>query len=315
MPWIPLAAAGVSAIGGLIAQNQAKKAAQGAANGSQVNIGQLDAKTREIAQKNALQSAELERQLTPEVPKLRSAANNALLDSIGSSPSETSSESFLMNSLGQNPGTQLQTPLLRAAIAKAQADLQLGGQLPLDVRNLVTRRALSTAGSVTPGGLGLGRDISARDLGLTSLDLENQRLQNASQLGGQELGLETDQNNINFNNAANHLNIIQLLQSLNNQRYGRALGAAQYGESINKPIVGLDPGSVADVTVGNSNNRSASLRNQADIAGKQSQNYFNFGGQLLGYNALGGYKPTTPTQPPGSSYGDMASYMSKLYGT
>jgi len=38
------------------------------------------------------------------------------------------------------------------------------------------------------GGLGLGRDISARDLGLTSLDLMQRRLTNAQSLGQSQLG-------------------------------------------------------------------------------------------------------------------------------
>lgn len=298
-------------IGGLVQQNQAKKAAQGAANASQVDIEALDAKTREIARKNALQSAELERQLTPEVPELRQAANKGVLGGLGADAGENASNSYLLSQLGQNPGNALQTPLLKAAIARAQADLELGGQLPLDVRNLVARRSAAHAGTVAPGGLGLGRDITARDLGLTSLDLMNQRLANASQLGGQELALENDQNNINFNNSSHALNIVQLLQQLSGARFGRNLAAAQYGQSIQQPVVGLDPGSVADVTVGNANSRGAALANKANVAGQASQNFFNMGGQLLGYGMLGQKTPAAT----GSSYGDMAKYMNGFYGT
>lgn len=305
-----------SVAGGLLANSQAKKVAGQAANASQVDIDALDAKTREIAKKNALQSAELERQLTPEVPQLRTAANQGVMAGLAPSASDQAAESFLLQSLGHPAASQLNTPLLRAAIAKAHSDLALGGELPLDVRNMVARRAASTAGTVAPGGLGLGRDITARDLGLTSLDLSNQRLQNASQLGGQELALEGENANLGFNNAAHALNIVQLLQQLSGARFGRNLAAAQYGESIQRPVVGLDPGSVADVTIGNSNNRGAALANQANIAGQSSQNLFNFGGQMLGYGLLNGFGGTA-TQAPKPYSGVMSktgpSYASSIF--
>lgn len=79
--------------------------------------------------------------------------------------------------------------LTRAAVARAAEDLAQGGNLPQDVRNLVARRAMANSGTVT-GGLSLSRDLTARDLGLTSLDIRNQRLQNAAALGSQEAGLE-----------------------------------------------------------------------------------------------------------------------------
>lgn len=296
-----LIGAGGAVAGSLIANNQANKALGGAMRNSQVDIDALDAKTRDIARRNALESAELERQLTPEIPALRTAANRGVLSGLGSSQSESAAESYLMGGMNKQVAGPLNTPLLQAAIAKAKSDLELGGSLPQDVSNLVTRRALANSGSVS-GGLGLGRDLSARDLGLTSLDLSNRRLANAAELGGQERMLGEANTNISFNNASHTLNLIQLLQALNQGRFGRNLAAAQFGESVHQPLVGLDPGSLADVSIGNANNRGAALSNQANIYGRQSQNLTNFGGQLygglMGYNALGGNKsgvgsPTT----------------------
>ena len=300
MPWlVPVALTAYSAISANQQNKKAQGAAAEAARTSQVDIEALDAKTREIAKQNALQSAALEQQLTPEVPALRSAANQGVLGGLGATASEQASQSALMGGLGQDVGSKLQTPLLRAAIAKAKADLELGGQLPQDVKNLVTRRALANAGAVGGGGLGLARDISARDLGLTSLDLENRRLQNAAAIGSQEAGIEQFDVGTQFNNASHQLNIMQLLQALGNNQFGRNLSAAQYGESIARPVVGLDPGSVADVTIGNTNNRTAALSNQANIAGQQSNNYMNLAGQGLGYSLLqynAGNKPVNPYQ-------------------
>ncbi len=300
MPWlIPVVATAYSAIAANQQNKKAQGAANAAANASQVDIDSLDAKTRAIAKQNALDSAALEQQLTPEVPALRTAANTAVLNGIGPTAAENASQAQLMGGLGKDVAGRVNTPLLQAAIAKAKADLAMGGRLPQDVQNLVTRRALSNSGTVS-GGLGLGRDISARDLGLTSLDLSNQRLQTAGQLGAQELGVETENNNTAFNNASHQLNLVQLLRSLGGDQFGRSLSAAQYGESIARPVVGLDPGSVADLAVGNASNKSAALSNSANIAGRQSQNYLNLAGQIGG-NALLQYnqtkKPINPYQP------------------
>ena len=283
--FLPLIAAGVGAAGGLIAGNQAKKAAQGAANASQVDIAALDAKTREIARRNALESAELEQQLTPEVTNLRRTATQGVTNQLGDSPEASAASSYLMGNLGKPVAGEARSPLLQAAIEKARAELGLGGQLDVETKNQVMRAGLAKSGAVS-GGLGLGRDITARDLGLTSLGLQQQRLQNAAQLGGQEQGMEEFNVGTQFNNAANLLNQVQLLRSIGDARFGRNLAAAQLGQSIQRPVVGLDPGSIADVTVGNANSRGAALSNQANIAGQQGQNWMNFAGQAAGYGLL-----------------------------
>lgn len=282
--WVQLAIAGASALASAYQANKANQIAKRAGQAGQVDIAALDERARAIAQRNAQESAALEQSMTPEVPRLRSAANQGLLDSLGPNAGEEASIAALMGS--GDPGNKMQTPLLRAAIAKARADLGLGGQLSPEIQNFVTRRALEGAGTTTPGQLNLGRDLSARDLGLTSMDLENRRLDNAGRFGQLEMGLEQEDNNVNFNNTSNFLNKIQLLRAIQGDRFGRNLSTAQYGESIARPIVGMDPGSVVDLTVGNSNNRQAALANQANVRGQQSQNYANMAGQAAGYGLL-----------------------------
>jgi hypothetical protein len=273
--------------------NKANKAAKAGMAAGQVDINALDARAREIAQRNAADSAALEQAMTPEVPRLREDANNQVLSQMNPSGWDEYSQGQLTGLAGTKVGAA-QTPLLKAAIAKARADLALGGSLPQDVRNSVTRSSLAKAGSVAPGSLGLGRDINARDLGLTSLDLERNRLQAASQLGGQELQLANSDRDTAFNNNANLLNAVQMLQGIQGNQFGRAMNAAQYGQSIQRPVVGLDPGSVVDLTVGNSNNASAAAANRANIYGAQSQNYLNMAGQLGGA-ALMNYNKTGST--------------------
>ncbi len=309
--WIPLAIAAGSAIMGAIQGNKAQKAAAEAAKASQVDINALDAKTREIARQNALESAELERQLTPEVPQLRQQSLQGVMRGLADSEATNASRDALMGRLGQDVAGPAMSPLLAAAVAKAKADLDLGGGLDVETKNQIMRSGIARAGGVAgPGSVpGLGRDITARDLGLTSLQLQNQRLANAAQLGGQEQSAEEFNVGTRFNNAANLLNQIQLLRSIEEGGFGRNLAAAQFGQAIAQPVVGLDPGSIADVMTGNATNQGAALANKANIYGAQSQGLMNFAGNMAGYGLLGyGAKPAATTNTntlPKTGYGLM----------
>lgn len=284
------AAAGMA--GSLIESNQARQTAKGlageAGRSAQVDIEALNTKITELSKSNAQASAELEKQLTPEVPALRTAANKAVMGGIND-PSIDLNQSYLMAMLGKDVAGSSQSPLLQAAIAKAQADLGLGSSLSPELQNLITRKGLATAGSVAPGTLGLGRDIVARDLGLNGMQIEQQRLQNAAQLGSADVaGRQFDIGTL-FNNNTNQLGIIQLLQAITGQRFGQNLSAAQYGQSIRQPVVGLDPSSAGNIAVGNQNAASAALTNQANVSGAQAQGMTNLAGQFAGIGGMISY--------------------------
>ncbi len=297
-------AAAAGAANSIKATNDAKKMAQKQMDEQKATQNSLGASTAELSKSNAQASAELERQMTPEVPQLRQQANQNLLGGLSDGRyNMTGEQNLLRSQTGQQVG-QVQTPLLQAAIAKAQGDLALGGGLSADAQNLATRQALAKAGTVG-GGLGLGRDLVARDLGLTSMQVEQQRLQNASQLGGQELQLGQTNAGIDQFNAGNLLNQIQLLNSINSGGFNRDLQTAQYAESIQRPIVGLDPGSAANLQIAQQNAQGAANANLANIKGQQNQNYINgigqIGGALLAFN-------NRPTQPQPYQYAPPATY-------
>lgn len=270
MSGVAVAIGGSALIGAIASSDSSRRAAHtasDAAKASQIDLDKLDEQTRRIAKQNALDSAELERQLTPEVPELRRLANQSVINGLN----DKSSEDY-KKLLESKLGTALDTPLLKAAIAKAQADLGLGGKLSQDVQNATVRRGLAAAGTAGPG-LGLGRDVAARDLGLTSYGIEQDRLKTAAGLGSQEMDLAS-------NNSTNLLNKLSLLNSINSNQKNFALGAAQYGQNIAQPTVGLDPSSIANIYAGNASNKSAALSNQANIYGAQGQGYLNAAGQL-----------------------------------
>lgn len=301
----------ISAVGvgvGAYQQNKAMKQAKAAGQSSQVDIEQLDALTRNMARRNAFESAALERELTPEVPQLRQAANQAVLSDVGTTNIDEYNR-ILLSQMAEGGGVGgPQTPLLKAAIAKAKADLALGGKLDKETQNQVTRAALSKAGTVAPGGLRLGRDLTARDLGLTSMQVEQQRLQAAGQLGGQELNAENLRTETDFNNRSSILNAVNLLNAAQNSKFGRNLAAAQFGESIRQPVVGLDPSSVANITTGNATNMGAAQSNQANIYGQQGQNYMNMAGQLAGYGLLAYNSRKTGSGNTGPGFGTSQAY-------
>ncbi len=264
----------------MITANKAAKAAAAAADKAKVDIAQLDAQTREMAKRNAYESAALEKELTPEVPQLRTAANQAVIRGLTPDSRAEGAASMLYSRMGQQGAV---SPLLQAAIDKARANLGLGGQLSIDQRNEAMRSGGAAAGEAT-GGLGLGRDLAARDLGLKSYEVERQRLADAAAIGGQELGM-------NQFNANNFLNQFSTLQTYNANRRSQDLMAAQYGQSIAPPVVGLDPSAAANVAVGNSNNAAAAAMNAAAIRGQTSQGLTQLGGQLIGYGLLNMAQP------------------------
>lgn len=327
-----LAAGALGAGASAYSANKAAKAQQEAARASQVDINALDAQTREIARRNALESMALERELTPEVAALRQQSIQGLLGGMGTTQREQNIADLLYGGLGTQVGqapsrSDIGSPLLRAAISKAQTDLARGGRLDEDVQDAVTRAALARTGR-TMGGLGLGRDVAARDLGLTSMDVAQQRLQRASQLGGQELGMSQARaqmglaeqeagNQLALANASNLLNKLQLLQQVQTAGFGRTLSAAGLGQSIAPPVVGLDPGAIASAVTGNAANLSAAKSNLANIYGAQGQGLMQLGGQLAGAGILagmgGGAAPSGGTGVPsylartGAPYGGPAS--------
>ena len=266
--WAAAIPAIASVAGGLISANATTSAANTmsqAGQAAQVNIPQLQQMAQQIAQENAVNSKAMEQQLTPEVAALRTQSNTALLGQSNTPASMQELQQALQARISNNGA-------LTSASNAANAQLALGGQLPSDVQNLVARNAAATAGTMSSGfgaGLGMGRDINARDLGLTSMQLLQQRLQNAQSAG-------TAENNAFLGNA-------QGLSSTNAADLARKLSIAQYTNSIQMPTSGLNPGSAASLGVGNANAASSTLNNQAALQMYQGNNWATMLGQLGGY--------------------------------
>lgn len=288
----------------LHAQQDAANAAQDPTKNGSVDINALDQQARDIAKKNAADSLALENQYNPGASQLRTQSLAALNASgANSSPAAQALAARIAGQAGAVPaGISYDSPLLRNAIAQAQQQLALGGTLDTETQNAVTRKGLATAGGVS-GGLNLGRDIVARDLGLTSLQLQNQRLQNASTLGQQEAAL--GQGNANLSLQAqlagtnNLFNSANFLNSIDSGDFQKRLALAQFGQNIAQPTSGLDPGSVTNLAVGNSNATAQGLQQAAALQAAGSNQKSQLGGQLVGAGLGIASKYFTPTYNPG----------------
>lgn len=106
------------------------------------------------------------------------SGNLSYYDQIGKGSAKTTRE--IENIYDPNAGA-----LREATTAKVLADLNLGGALPADVQQAITRNSLQGASSSGLGFSPAARSLTARDLGLTSLDLGERRTNRAQSLSGQ----------------------------------------------------------------------------------------------------------------------------------
>jgi hypothetical protein len=267
-------AAGLAA--STLAGNQGSSKAASVLQPNQIDIGALQSQAQAIAQQNAAASRALQNEYTPWVTTGQSQSNQSLQSQLTPNAGTAASSAYL-NSTLTNP---LNSSLINQAAGVAGSQLSLGGQLDQGTQNAVTRQALAVAGQATPGGLGQGADVTARDLGLTSMQLLNQRLQNASSIGQQQLGAsQANQNAV--------LSRIAALQGITQNQFGNTLAASNMYNNIQAPNSGLNPGSIANLAVGNANSMNQYQTSLANIYGQQGQNTAKTIGTLAGNANLG----------------------------
>ncbi len=314
---LAVASLAVTAKGMSDQKTAASRAAQ-AAKDAQVNPQAVAQQASDQAIQNARSSAALEKELNPLAPQLRNQSLQAVIDSLKGGKYDDSITSGLVDQFHQAPQQASfqdygQSGLSQASQAEAMRQLQLGGKLDQETANQVIRSSAAHAGGFGSG-LGLGRDLSARDLGLTSIGLQQQRLGTAQQFGAAQDAFTAAHANAQNNFGLNNLQLLlQQLQQRQNLGFGlaglqdsrvnadsqRAFSAAQLGQSIAQPVTGLDPGAIANLAVGNSNAQMAGAQNAAAIKAQQGQGYGQLGGQLFGLGAsmYNPYQNQTSTLP------------------
>lgn len=296
------ASAVVGAGASIYSANQNKKAIESAqANQKTVDIGKLVADSRVNAEENLKKSLQLEQQYLPGQAAAREAATQQFLRQIDPTGSYAQQrEKAVADLLGFTAGgaqpTYKGSELFQSAADRILADLNLGGQLSADTQSAVVRGALQGAGGAGVLGSEAGRGLVARDLGLTSLQLQQAR-QNAALQAGQiqsQLGLQQAQ---------------QYLQALGlgvDATTGQLQQAGSLYNMANQqmlPESGLTSSDIANVSVGQTNAYNQNLMNAAGMrAANTSSTIGNITGALqqglglyAGLSAMG-KTPTTTTQ-------------------
>jgi len=248
MAWIAVigtvVSAGVSAYGA--SQNRiAANKANDAINKNRLNVGQVIDDARKQAEDNYANAIALENKYDPTTAALRLQSNQSLTDVLNGNTAGLQARNKLLGELGDA------NPLLKASTENILKQLSLGGKLDAETQAAVTKGALEAGGSAGISGSGAGRGLVARDLGLTSLNLINQR--NAAALqGGNAL-------------SADFASRFGLAGTAAAQDQGAALTIANLMNSRALPNAGLDPGAVANLDVGVNNQQNQNIANRAQI--------------------------------------------------
>lgn len=235
-----------------------------------IDLEELSRLAEAQAERNIARGIELEEQYDPTVAQFREEGLQGLLGAMqqpgGVSPEveRMLMDRIMAGDLSVDMPELQRSPLLDRVREEAMRDLEMGGQLDAETQNMVARAA---AGRASAGGFlggGMGRDVFARDLGLTSLGLRQQRMGTATQLGAGEEATNLQQqglrHGVNAQNAQlalqsqqQRLQGLQFLQQERQQEFSNIFGLAQMGQAIPRPVAGLDPGDLASASIADIN--------------------------------------------------------------
>lgn len=234
-----------------------------------LDISKIIAESRANAATTLAESKNLEQQYFPGTTILRNAAEVSLGKLANQSTAGFQARNSLLDGLGgpiANASVS-SNPLLQGAADRILGQLNLGGKLDAETQAAATRAALQGAGTAGISGSGAARGLVARDLGLTSLALQNQRQQAALGAGNTlaQLGLQGES--------------LKLQDYLG--RYNAAQGAA--GQDIQSttllgnlidarqmPNAGLSSTDIANLYSGQNNAQNQMNATNASIAAQRS---------------------------------------------
>jgi hypothetical protein len=317
-----------------------------------VDINSLNQQVRDQARQNIIASQALEAEFDPVAAQLRSAAQQEMLAAMGLTDStfynpilppvsdfrgllanrETAGDvnlvrQNLLRDLGMEfddiSMPEISDPAMLERVREMiMSDLMMGGQLDRETQNMVARRAGMTSGAAGTLGSRSARDLTARDLGLTSMQLRDQRMGRAADMGLQDRAANERQqslaDSINKFNASQRIQGAQLniqrgglLTDIDSRQTGmlfdaeardqasRAAAAAAGTADQNRrlslagaffdrpgPMAGLDPEAIANLTLADMNAMNQFNQQQQAIAAQEAnartQSRSNLGGAAIG---------------------------------
>lgn len=179
-------------------------------------------------------------------------------------------------------------------------DLRLGGSIDPETQAQVVRSALQTSGSAGTIGSAASRGLVARDIGLTSLQLQQARQDRALAAGNALYGNRLAGANL----MGNVGNLATTAAAQDLQRVG---SLSQLIDNRAKPTAGLDPSSVVDLMIRNNDTENSKYVAQGNVAANKAAAMGNaigggigqigplFAGGLAGAGG-GGFGATNTTQ-------------------
>lgn len=281
MMWVGIGSAALSAGTTLYTNNKNAKALKGA-QAQPLDIAKVIAEARENAAANLQSSIALENTLRPGTAALRTTNDLSLGNMASGNTAGIQARDSLL--AGLTEGTFSGNPLLEASTSSILDSLKLGGTLGKDVQAQAVKAALEKGGAAGISGSGAARGLVARDLGLTSMQVLQQR-----QAQGLQAGVAAESAILG--------------------RYGAAAGAA--GQDIQRagllasiiegralPESGLSPGSIANLYVGDKNTQDQVRMDAASASAAQRSSNMN---ALLGFGttAMSAYGTSKKAGSPG----------------
>lgn len=282
---------GVGAVvGGLAGLFGSKSSKSSAPAYKPLDISKIIEDARTNAASNYANSFSLERQYNPGTAALRNTTNIALQNLADGRTPGLQAQKSILDDLSSPAVSALGTnPLLAESSARILQNLRLGGTLGADVQAQAVKAALEKGGAAGISGSGAARGLVARDLGLTSLGLENQRIQAAQTAGATQaqLGLQADALRLQ-----DLLGRTGAINGIAGQDISRTGLLSQLVDARALPESGLNPGSIASLYVADNNARNQVNVNSAAIAQAQKNSNLN---ALLGFGSTvagGGFDKT-----------------------
>ncbi len=248
-----------------------------------LDIAKIISDARTQAAENYRQSFELERQVNPQQAALRGQTNIALSNlASGNTPGVQASYRLLDQALtgpiaNAESGTN---SLLEESASRILNNLRLGGALGADAQQQAVKAALEKAGTSGISGSGAARGLVARDLGLTSMAVENQRIGQAQQAGAQQAQLGLAREQLRLQDFLGRSGLAQNVAAQDAQRTG-LLASIVDARALPEP--GLNPGAIASLYVADNNARNQVGTTNAAIAQQQRNQNLN---SLLGLGSM-----------------------------
>lgn len=264
---------------GLFSGGQSKKKA----TYQPLDIAKIISDSRAQAAENYRQSFELERQYNPQQAALRTDTNIALANlASGNTRGVQASYGLLDQAMGgpianADAGNN---SLLEESASRILNNLKLGGALGADVQQQAVKAALERGGAAGISGSGAARGLVARDLGLTSMAVENQRIGQAQQAGAQQAQIRLAQEQLRLQDFLGRSGIAQNVAAQDLQRTNLLAGIV---DARALPESGLNPGALASLYVAENNARNQVGTTNSMIAQQQRNQDLN---SLLGLGSL-----------------------------